>query len=90
MNTNYQEINVNADKYNITTTQAIELFDRYCPDMRNPIEEAICIDEFSNTRKSHDKYSCILVGFTSHKIIDIIKSRTLQLHTNSLKMLLSL
>lgn len=66
-----------ADKYNITTTQAIELFDRYCPDMRNPIEEAICIDEFSNTRKSHNKYSCILVGFTSHKIIDIIKNRTL-------------
>lgn len=66
-----------ADKYNISITQAIELFDKYCPDMRYPIEEAICIDEFSNTRKSHDKYSCILVGFTSHKIIDIIKNRTL-------------
>ncbi|MGM9880551.1 MAG: hypothetical protein ACI318_04690 [Bacilli bacterium] len=49
-----------SHKYNLITIQAIELFDRYCLDMRNPIEEAICIDEFLNTRKSHYKYSCIL------------------------------
>lgn len=66
-----------ADMYNLTSTQVISLFDKYCPNLRNPIEEAICIDEFSNTRKSEDKYACLLVGFSSHKIIDIIKNRTL-------------
>ncbi len=66
-----------ADKYNLSTTQIISIFDKYCPNLRNPIEEVICIDEFSNTRKSEDKYACLLVGFSSHKIIDIIKNRTL-------------
>lgn len=66
-----------ASKYNITTTQAISIFDKYCPNLRVPISEAICIDEFSNTRKSMDKYACMLVDFKTHKIIDIIKNRTL-------------
>lgn len=66
-----------AKKYQLTTTQTIYLFDKHCPNLRAPIEEVICIDEFSNTRKSEDKYACMLVGFTSHKIIDIIKNRTL-------------
>lgn len=66
-----------ANKYNLTTTQVISIFDEHCPNLRIPIEEAICIDEFSNTRKSEDKYACLLVGFSSHKIIDIIKNRTL-------------
>ena len=66
-----------ASNYNLSTTQVIDIFDKYCPNLRSNISEAICIDEFSNTRKSHDKYACILVDFTTHKIIDIIKNRTL-------------
>lgn len=66
-----------AKKYNLSITEVITLFDKFCPNVKRGLEEAICIDEFSNTKKSEDKYACIIVGFKSHKIIDIIKNRTL-------------
>lgn len=66
-----------AKKYNLSITEVITLFDKFCPNVKRGLEEAICIDEFSNTKKSIDKYACIIVGFKSHKIIDILKNRTL-------------
>lgn len=68
-----------AEKYNISTTKTIEIFDEYCPNLRANIGEIICIDEFSNIRKSDDKYACMLVDFKEHTIIDIIKNRTLRI-----------
>lgn len=66
-----------AEKYNVSPTKVIDIFDEYCPNIRANFDEVLCIDEFSNIRKSDDKYACILVDFKSHKIIDIIKNRTL-------------
>lgn len=66
-----------AEKYNVSPTKVINIFDEYCPNIRANFDEVLCIDEFSNIRKSDDKYACILVDFKTHKIIDIIKNRTL-------------
>lgn len=66
-----------AEKYNISVTKVINIFDEFCPNKKESFGEVLCIDEFSNIRKSNDKYACILVDFKTHKIIDIIKNRTL-------------
>jgi len=64
-------------RYGISTTKIIEIFDKYCPNLRYKIDEVLCLDEFSNIRKSNNKYACILIDFKTHKIIDIIQNRTL-------------
>ncbi len=66
-----------AKKYFLNIRTILDLFDEYCPNKRVPLGEIICIDEFSNVRNSDNKYACILIDFSSHKIIDIIKNRTL-------------
>lgn len=65
-----------AKKYNISITKVINLFDEICPNLKIPFTQAICIDEFSNIRNSDFKFACLIVDFISHKIIDIIPSRT--------------
>ena len=65
-----------AKEYDLTVTEVINIFDEHCPNLKTKFSEAICIDEFYNIRKSNFKYACILLDFFSHKIIDIIPSRT--------------
>lgn len=43
----------------------------------HPITEAICIDEFKNQGRTYDNYSCIIIDFTTSKIIKIIPDSTL-------------
>lgn len=59
----FQEI---ADKYHISTTTLIKLFD-----------EILCIDEIYFSRKAEYKYVCVLVDYKSKTIYDIIPSRQL-------------
>ncbi len=66
-----------AKKYFLSTNTILNLFDQYCPNKRVKISDVLCIDEFSNVRKSDNKYACMLLDFSSHKIVDIIKNRTL-------------
>lgn len=65
-----------AKDYDLSLSQTINIFDESCPDLRVPFSDALCIDEFYNIRTSDFKYACILIDFISHKIIDIIPSRT--------------
>ena len=65
-----------AKEVDLSLTETINIFDELCPDLRIPITDAICIDEFSNVRKSDFKFACSLVDFTTHKFIDILPSRT--------------
>ena len=65
-----------AKEMDISLTETINIFDEICPDIKIPITQAICIDEFSNVRKSEFKYACALVDFETHKFIDILPSRT--------------
>ena len=60
----------------ISLTETINIFDEICPDLRISLTKAICIDEFSNVRKSEYKFACALVDFETHKFIDILPSRT--------------
>ena len=65
-----------ADKYHITTSYVIKLFDetyRYIP--RGTLPEVLCIDEFYFSRKADFKYCCCLVDFRKRELIDIIESR---------------
>lgn len=64
-----------AKDFNLSVTEVIRIFDENCPDLRIPITEVFCIDEFYNIRDNDFKYACILIDFHSHKIIDIIPSR---------------
>ena len=67
-----------AKIYNLTVTEVVKLFDKYCKNLNEEIGEAICIDEFKNSGNNDmAKYACILVNFETHKIIDILPSRTL-------------
>ena len=65
-----------AKEMDLSLTETINIFDEICPDLRIPITKAICIDEFSNVRKSEYKFACALVDFETHKFIDILPSRT--------------
>ena len=67
-----------ADKYHISTTLAIKLFDdnfTYIP--IGPLPEILCIDEIYFSRKADYKYVCVLVDYKTKTIYDIIKSRQL-------------
>ena len=65
-----------AERHDVTVNTAISVFDEKAPNLRQPIGAGLCIDEYSNTRGSFEKYSCILVDFETRKVVDIIKSRT--------------
>lgn len=65
-----------AKEYNISLTEVINVFDETCPNLKAPFSEAICIDEFSNIRNSEFKFACVIIDFYTHKIIDILPSRT--------------
>lgn len=54
----------------------LNIFDETCPNLKAPFSEAICIDEFSNIRNSEFKFACVIIDFYTHKIIDILPSRT--------------
>ena len=65
-----------ALEVDLSITETINIFDEICPDLTIPLTQAICIDEFSNVRKSEYKFACALVDFETHKFIDILPSRT--------------
>lgn len=65
-----------AERHDVSATTVINIFDEKAPNLRQRPGRCICIDEYSNTRKSTEKYSCILVDFETRKIIDILPSRT--------------
>ena len=71
----FQEI---ADKYHVSTTTVIKLFDNYFSYVpTGPLPEILCIDEIYFSRKAEYKYVCVLVDYKSKTIYDIIPSRQL-------------
>lgn len=64
-----------AKELDSSATEIIRIFDKHHPDYRAPLEKIICIDEFSNTKKSESKYACIFVSYKTHKIINILPDR---------------
>lgn len=66
-----------ADQFDTNAMEIIRIFDKFHPNLREEIGEIICIDEFSNTRKSFNKYACMIVNFKTHKIVHILRDRKL-------------
>lgn len=64
-----------ANKYNISVTSVINIFDSYIVANRRHLPEAICIDEFYTSKKRQYKYACVFMDFLSKKIIYVYPSR---------------
>ena len=64
--------------HELSVSEIVHIFDNHCPKLNAELGEAICIDEFKNSGVNDiAKYACVLVNFETHKIIDILESRTL-------------
>ncbi|MCQ2794321.1 MAG: ISL3 family transposase [Bacilli bacterium] len=67
-----------ADKYHLSKTGVIKLFDTKVPYVpRRNMPEVLCIDEikFEEDCLNENKYIAVLVDFNAREIVDIIRSR---------------
>ena len=65
--------------HGLSVSEIVHIFDKFCPQLNEEVGEAMCIDEFKNSGVNDiAKYACVLVNFETHKIIDILESRTLE------------
>jgi len=65
-----------AKRFHMDLMTVCRLFDTVVENRRQMLGEAICIDEFKSFG-DETKYSSVLLDFETHKIIDVIESRTL-------------
>lgn len=73
-----QSFSTIAERYGISTTQVINIFDEYTKIMlRRPLPEYLCIDEKHFEGDTDGKYVAILSDFFSGDIIDVIPNRQL-------------
>lgn len=64
-----------AQKYNVSPTTVMNIFDNHVQVARHKLQDIICIDEFYFNRHSKYKYAFIIVGFRNKLILDIVESR---------------
>lgn len=65
-----------ANRYYMSTTNVIDLFDRHLNISRGEFSSVVCIDEFYLGRHGvAGKYACVLLDFVKNEIIDILPSR---------------
>jgi len=65
-----------AERYNVTTSYVLQLFDSTFPYVpRVELSEIVCIDEFHFSKVYDQTYCCLLCDFNNKKIIDVIKNR---------------
>ena len=61
--------------YGISTTSAINIFDRHVNISRRQLPECLALDEVY-AFKSHDSdYVCVIVDYLDKKIVDVLPSR---------------
>ena len=63
-----------AERFELSVTKVIELFDTHVQIKRKALREVISIDEFYFSRRSKNKYAFMILGLNG-EIIDILKSR---------------
>lgn len=63
-----------AQRFNISVTKVIEIFDCHVQIKRKSLREVISIDEFYFSRRSKNKYAFMIIGLNG-EILDILKSR---------------
>lgn len=67
-----------AKDHNLSINTVRNIFDKYVlPQMRLPLTEIICIDEFcyKHSKSKYDKYPAVITDPLSNKILDIVVSR---------------
>lgn len=64
-----------ANKYNLSSTSVLNIFDYYVDAKRRYLPEAICIDEFYTSKKRQYKYACVFLDFLTKKVIYVYPSR---------------
>ncbi len=63
-----------AQKYQISTTEVMDIFDCHVQIKRKSLREVISFDEFYFSRHSRNKYAFMILGLNG-EILDILKSR---------------
>jgi len=63
-----------AERFRISVTKVVEIFDTHVQIKRKALREVISIDEFYFSRRSKNKYAFMILGLNG-EIIDILKSR---------------
>lgn len=64
-----------GDRYHLSSTTVIKLFDQYIDTPRGHMPYALNIDEVYIPTSDKDKYLCILLDFKTMKIVDVLPSR---------------
>jgi len=64
-----------AEYFNISTTEVIAYFDKYCQMERNKFTRVMCFDEIYFSRKRRKKYVLVIINFFNRAIIDVLKDR---------------
>ena len=71
-----QSFNTIAKRYNISTKQVINIFDKYTHYVpRRPLPEYLCIDEKHFEGNTNGKYCVVLSDFYTGEIIDVLENR---------------
>ena len=63
-----------AQRFDISVTKVVEIFDSHVQIERKSLREVISIDEFYFSRRSKNKYAFMILGLNG-EILDILKSR---------------
>lgn len=59
----------------LSLTKVQTIFDSYVDIPRQPLTEILCIDEVYTETSINNKYSCLILDFKTHRLLDIIKDR---------------
>lgn len=61
--------------FNLSTTEIIKIFDKYCNMERNQFSRVMCFDEIYFSRRRKKKYVLVIINFFNRAIIDVLKDR---------------
>ena len=64
-----------AEMANVSVTEVMKIFDRYCQMKRNTFTQVMCFDEIYFSRKRKKKYVLVIINFFNRAIIDVLKDR---------------
>lgn len=64
-----------AQNFHISVQSAINIFDDHIEAKRRPLPRYICMDEFFTAKVSKYKYACMMIDFSTQKVIEVYATR---------------
>lgn len=64
-----------ADMFHISPTTVSSIFDNHVSISRRKLPRYLCLDEVYSFKSHNSKYVCVLLDFTTNKVIDLLPSR---------------